>query len=1159
MALPKIDYDTTIAPLPHGADAHCVATILQQDPKQDVLIIVRDDKRMDDFKRLLGCFCPNITLICIPAWDCLPYDRVSPSNAILSERLQALNALEDNAKRRIVLTTLNASMQRSAPKNILSQATRLIQKGDSCNREELIHFLCDNGYYRSATANEPGEFAVRGGLVDVAPSGEDFGIRIDFFGDEIDSIRRFDLLTQLSDKQLDDYILIPASEILLSEDTITRFRGRYRELFGAVKSDDTLYEAISEARRYAGMEHWLPLFYETTSTIFDYFDADKVLVLRDHLLEEALEERLQLIKDHYDARNEYDYQQGEYVYHPVPTQLAYLADDNWHDYISQHTQVTLSPFVPDAAHVDPGYKAMREFFIDARQSTTTPVDAMMEFLSEHRIQKAKSKHASTQAPVCIACHSQGSLERMQHILEKYHAHSVTLDNWQNHSKVKGKSIGLITLPLEKGFSCNTVLLISESDILGERIGQKQRKKASDRFVMEATSLSPGEYVVHKEHGIGRFDSLETLTVTGTKHDCLKLIYADNDILYLPVENIDLLSRYGGEDIVVQLDRLGSASWQARKSKIKKRITIAAEALIKIAAERALKKAPELEGLKGLYDEFCARFPYAETEDQLNAIADVESDLVSGKPMDRLICGDVGFGKTEVALRAAFIAASSGKQVAMVAPTTLLARQHYFSFKERFANMPINIRQLSRMVTTKDKTETKKALTDGTADIVIGTHALLAKSISFKNLGLVIIDEEQLFGVGQKERLKELKSEVHTLSLSATPIPRTLQMSLSGIKELSLIATPPVDRLAVRSFTLPYDPVVIRDAILREHYRGGSTFYVAPRIKDLDKLEEQLRELVPEAKLVKAHGKMPPAELDEIMNAFYDGTYDVLLSTNIVGSGLDVKNANTIIIHRADMFGLAQLYQLRGRVGRGKIRAYAYFTTPPKRTPTDQAIKRLEVMHNLDTLGAGFTVASHDMDIRGFGNLLGEEQSGQIKEVGIELYQEMLKEAVEALRRKATSDQESVDEEDWSPHINIGISILIPDSYVEDLSLRMGLYRRLSELTDEDAIANFQVELTDRFGSPPEEVQNLLAIVHIKQLCKQSGIAKLDVGPKGMVISFHNNAFKNPEALMQFIGKNPIRYKVRPDQTLLVKHDWQAADTRIEGTKNTLCDIIRLAA
>ncbi len=1138
--------------VPDGADALVLAELVKKS-EVPVLHIVSDDKHLVALAKHIQFFASNIEIITLPAWDCLPYDRVSPSTHIVSRRMKALCRLaQGNFSNTLIITTVNALLQRVIPAEVLKQHSLYLEAGKDCPRDTLLSYLLHNGYERTATANDPGEYALRGSLIDIFPPGHKEGLRIDFFGETVETIRVFDPLTQMTTKEKRKlFELFPASEVFLNEASITHFREHYRRLFGVATKYDALYEAVSEGRKYAGMEHWLPLFYNKLDFIINYFD--KVVISQDHLVAQAVEERNAAIEDHYQARKEaMDSNLKEVeAYHAIVPELLYVKQEEWQNALESHASIAFSPYHEERENVTTHaftYKQLPNFIADAKLANQHPIEYFKQYLLTQSEEKGHTIRA------LVACVSQGSRERIEKILKEHELATKTLERWQDVSKLPAGIIGLVVMGLERGFQDQSLVLCSEQDLLGERILRaKRRKSASENFLTETSSLSEGELVVHKQHGLGRFEALETIEAGGKRHDCLRIIYEGGDKLYIPVENMDMLSRYGSEE-VAKLDRLGSAGWQARTAKLKKRIRIIADGLLKIAAERLVKRSPKFFPMPGLYDEFCGRFPYAETEDQLRAIEEVMEDLASGKPMDRLICGDVGFGKTEVALRAAFTVAASKErsaQVVLAAPTTLLARQHYANFKKRFEGMPVEIRCLSRMIKPKEAKETKRLLAEGKVDIVIGTHAVLAKNISFKNLAMVIVDEEQLFGVVQKERLKELCADVHVLTLSATPIPRTLQMSLSGIRDLSLIATPPVDRLAVRTFVMPYDGVVIRDAILREHYRGGRIFYVAPRISDLDELKIKLSELVPEVKMVVAHGQMTPDTLDDIMNAFYDGTYDLLLATNIVGSGLDVPAANTIMIHRADMFGLAQLYQLRGRVGRGKLRAYAYLTLPARHKPSKMAQKKLEVMHSLDTLGAGFTVASHDMDIRGFGNLLGDEQSGHVREVGIELYQEMLKEAIETAKAEQDGAKGQVSEIGFSPQINLGLSVFIPDTYIQDLELRLGMYKRASMLKTVEDVEQFAVELIDRFGSLPEEVENLLSTVSIKQLCVKAGVDRLDAGAKGIVLSFYNNTFKNPEALINYITRNPLKTKIRADQKLVLMGEYQSLTARVVGAKRAL--------
>jgi transcription-repair coupling factor (superfamily II helicase) len=1137
----------TLAGVPEGFDALILAdmarAIAATGKIRPLLHIARDDDHMAALADELSFFAPEVEIISFPAWDCLPYDRVSPHSYISARRMAALALLAAGPGQglRIVLTTVNAAAQRLPARARMKGASFTLKPGGRLNIEDLTAFLAANGYTRSGTVMEAGEFAVRGGIIDIFPAGVEFPLRIDLFGDEIETIRRFDPLTQRSEGKAGAFTLLPANEIMLDGDAIRRFRLGYVAEFGPATGDDPLYGAISEGHRHQGAEHWLPLFHAGLETLFDYL-PDALLTL-DHQVNDALHDRLAAIADYYEARREalnLKHVQDSAVYKPLPPARLYLPETEWQATLEKLTLRTFSPHqLPSGPEtVNLSGKLGRNFAAERHLEGVNIYDALREHAASLQRQKKR---------VLIASYSTGSRDRMALVLADHGFDRLEKpEHWQDAAHIAPNAVGLIILPIEHGFESSSLALITEQDILGDRLIRKSpRSRRAENFLTEASSLSPGDLVVHMDHGIGRYEGLQTIEVSGAPHDCVLLTYAGGDRLYVPVENIEVLSRYGGEDATAQLDRLGGGAWQARKSKLKERIREMAGELIRIAAERALKTAATIAPPEGLYDEFCARFPYSETEDQLRAIADVIDDLNAGKPMDRLICGDVGFGKTEVALRAAFLAVMSGFQVAVVTPTTLLCRQHVKTFEARFQDLPIRIGHLSRLAHAKDAAATRKGLADGTVDIVIGTHALLSQNIAFNRLGLLIIDEEQHFGVAHKERLKQLKTDVHVLTLTATPIPRTLQLAMSGLKGLSLIATPPVDRLAVRTFVLPHDPVVIREALLREKYRGGQSFYVCPRIADLDGAHLFLKETAPEVKVAIAHGQMAPGQIDDVMNAFYDGAYDVLLSTTIIESGLDIPTANTLIVHRADMFGLAQLYQLRGRVGRSKTRAYAYLTLPPGRMLTANAEKRLQVLQALDTLGAGFTLASHDLDIRGAGNLLGEEQSGHIREVGLELYQQMLEEAV--VEARSGGKMAAGEEGQWSPQITVGATVLIPEVYVPDLNLRMGLYRRLAELTTREEIDGFAAELIDRFGELPEEVDQLLKIIQIKACCRAAGIEKIETGPKGAIVAFRKNYFANPGGLVEFLSKQSGTAKLRTDNKLVYMRRFDTTTERLEGT------------
>jgi transcription-repair coupling factor (superfamily II helicase) len=1146
-----------IAGAPEGFDALILAEIAKAAP-MGVLFVARDDVGLARRADALAFFAPDLERLEFPAWDCLPYDRVSPNGAIVSKRIDTLTRLLEpapSATGRVTLTTVSAMLQRVPARADFAGATLALTPGQRIAPEDLVGFLTRHGYGRAQTVMEPGEYAVRGGIVDVFPPGRAAPVRLDFFGDELERLRAFDAESQRTTGAVDGVVLKPVSEVRLDADSIARFRTGYHELFGVAGADDPLYEAVSAGRRHLGLEHWIALFHERLETLFDYLPG--AVVVLDHQVEEAARARLDLIQEYYGARREFagGLAAAGTLYRPVPPERTYLDDGEWRAALGALAVGQLSPFAaPEAAPegfaavIDAGGRPGRDF-ADARVRPDVNVfDALKQHVTGERHNGRR---------VLVTAFSEGSRDRLGAVMREHGlAPLAPVASWGEAQRVDPGTVALAVVGIERGFVTDRYAVVTEQDILGERLARPARRRVrAENFIAEASALSPGDLVVHVNHGIGRYEGLQTIEVSGAPHDCLRLLYDGGDKLFLPVENIELLSRYGSEETQVTLDKLGGAAWQARKARLKARIRDMADELIKIAAQRTLKGAPAIQPIGGLFEEFCARFPFAETEDQERAIASTLDDLAGGRPTDRLVCGDVGFGKTEVALRAAFAAALSGKQVAVVVPTTLLCRQHYQTFAARFAGFPVTIAQLSRLVPAKEAKEVKAGLASSAVDIVIGTHALLAKDVQFRDLGLLVVDEEQHFGVAHKERLKKLKADVHVLTLTATPIPRTLQLALTGLREMSLIATPPVDRLAVRTFVLPYDPVIVREAILRERYRGGQTFYVCPRIEDLDGVARRLKELVPEIKFTVVHGRMAPRDMEAAMTAFYDGVYDLLLSTNIIESGLDLPAVNTIVIHRADRFGLAQLYQLRGRVGRAKVRAYAYLTLPPGQRLSPTAERRLEVMQTLDTLGAGFSLASHDLDIRGAGNLLGEEQSGHIKEVGIELYQQMLEEAVAEAR--GVSAEKAADQE-WSPQINVGMAVLIPDSYVADLAVRLELYRRLARLATRAEIDAFAAEMIDRFGPLPPEVENLLAIVAIKKLCRDAGVEKLDAGPKGAVLAFRHTTFANPAGLVDFITANAGTVKLRPDHRLVFMRAWDEPRERLTGAQHLLKELAKIA-
>ncbi len=1127
----------TLAGVPAGFLPVLLADLARA-AKDRAVFIAPDQSLMDAIADTVGFFAPELEVIRIPGWDCLPYDRASPALRPAAERIAGLHALQRPAKGPgLVLTTTSAVTQRTLTPFRIRQMVARLAPGERIATDRLVALLQSNGYVRTDTVHDAGEYAVRGGIVDLYPSGEPGPLRLDFFGDEIETLRRFDTATQRTIESVSGFTLLPASEALLDEESIKRFRGRYREIFGANATGDPLYQAVSDGRRLSGMEHWLPLFEDRLVPLAEHLPADTLWIM-DGGADGAAAQRFEAIRD-YHANRVAAQSASPGAYRPLAPDQLYLTVEEW---AGQRAALPVHPTTafhqPDSADVvDIGVAGARDFAPERAQGGNVYAAVAEHLAQSHR--KGRKR--------IIASYSAGARERLSGLLADHKVpRLVPVESWQQAQGEAAKgAVALVILPLDHGFAMPGLELLTEQDMLGDRLVRRQKKRRSaDAFLAELSTLSPGDLVVHLDHGIGRYQGLTSIPVGKEPHDCVELHYAGGDKLYVPVENLDVLSRYGSESDGVPLDKLGGEAWQRRKARMKERIREIAGELLGTAALRALRTAPAFAPDSAGYPAFVDRFPYQETEDQDRAISEVLDDLSAGKPMDRLVCGDVGFGKTEVALRAAFVAAMGGAQVALICPTTLLARQHHLNFEERFRGFPLKIGRLSRLVPAAEAKATKDGLADGTVDIVIGTHALLAKGLDFKRLGLVIVDEEQRFGVVHKERFKQLRTDVHVLTLTATPIPRTLQMAMSGLRELSVIQTPPVDRLAVRTYVMPWDPIVLREALLREHYRGGQSYFVVPRISDMANMEDFLHETVPEVRVISAHGQMAASEVEERMSAFYEHKYDVLLSTTIVESGLDIPSANTIIIHRADRFGLAQLYQLRGRVGRSRTRAYAYLTTEANRATTETADKRLKVLSDLDTLGAGFQLASHDLDIRGAGNLVGDEQSGHIKEVGFELYQSMLEEAI--LEAKAGGAGREERQQGFSPQINVEAPILIPDDYVPDLDLRMGLYRRINELDDKGGIEAFAAEMIDRFGPLPAATQNLLTLIEVKLNCRSAGIARIDIGPRGALVSFQNDECRNIPALFGYVQRLGPVAKLRPDSKLVINRAWGDPAARLNG-------------
>lgn len=1156
--LQNIAESCTLTKLPQDAKAFIASKIIENFSNKnlgknsnDFVFIAKNDMEMSLIEKQIQYFAPDLKILNFYAWDCLPYDRVSPKPAILANRIKTLYSLTNRKENQnfFVITSINAVSQKTVSPNKIKDLGLFLEVGSKASLEKIAQFLTNKGYKRQVCANDVGDFALRGGIIDIVISeaSDLVGYRIDFFGDEVESIRVFDPITQITRENVKKIEILPNSEVILDEKTIANFRANYRKEFGNPNIEDFLYSSISENRNYIGMEHWLPLFYEENLVpIFDYLQNP--ICFFDEEIFHDLNEKNILVKEYYQTRIAEKKIKHNAIYNPINLELLYIDNDSFANILNQNIAICFNRFdtiiktknSEESVNevllnhknrtIDLEIKEVPNFTISAKNHIQDPIELMKEFAFNIKQKNPKIK-------ISVACLTETFKERFEKLMCDY-----------------GINFNTTTLPLNFGFYSSDIMLIGEQAIFGEKVIRKKNKKiASERLIEEGLSINEGELVVHRDYGIGKFEGIKLVESLGIKVDMIHLSYGGGDSLFVPVDEINLITRYGSDNPLIQLDRLGVSTWKNRREKVRKRIKVAAEELLKIAGMRKLKKAPIFVAEQFFYEEFKNRFGFVETEDQLQAIDEIEEDLKKGSPMDRLICGDVGFGKTEVAMRASAIVVSNNAnesekkyQVAIVAPTTLLVRQHYKNFIDRFANTNIKIEQLSRLISTAKAKEVRDNLENGKIDIVIGTHALLQKTIKFNNLGLVIIDEEQHFGVAQKERLKEFRNEIHILTLSATPIPRTLQMSLTGVKDLSLIATPPVDRLAVRNFVMPYDSTITKEAIMREYNRGGRIFFVVPRISDIDEMEARLKILVPEIKITHAHGRMTPNELDKIMNDFVDGKIDMLLSTTIIESGIDISQANTMIIYKADMFGLSQLYQLRGRVGRTKVRGYCYFMTDNRKNLSKDSKKKLEVMQNLDSLGIGFSVASHDMDIRGSGNILGDEQSGHVRETGVELYQQMLLETIEKQKNQNPNLENiaGIEEVDFSTQIKLGISLLIPASYVEDLSLRMSFYKKIANIKGDEGQEIILEEMLNRFGKVPEEVVNLTEVAKLKFLCKQNNIISLEAHKDGILLAFKNNKFKNPEKLMELIFSSNNKIKLQQNHKILFIRSMNSVQNKI---------------
>ena len=1162
---------STLTDLPGGAISWLAAELAAARTGPLVLVTGRG-KRAEAIYRELLFFSSHLPapppLLPFPAWETLPFDRLSPFGPLVGERIATLFRLaqmsdrgpvqvgdEWGNHRGLVITTPAALMQRVMPRELLSRHGFSIARGDQIDLPAFRAFLDASGYRAVSQVSEPGEFAVRGGIIDFFPAGREDPVRVELFGDEVETLRLFDPVTQRSTDPLPRIQALPASEVILNPDTIRAFRTGYRETFGGKAAEDEIYRQISRGEPAPGMEHFLPLFYEPAETLFDYLPGDTLFLLdadgdsATDAFQKEIEERhaIHTMEDGGGSRH-------------LPVGGLYLPREEMRSRLGAFA--VLENGGDRARDTSMGFHPAPDFAAATQAGgQSAAADVKTEKSPLERTAAAFAQAHRDGFRVCLATRTIGQRERLRELLADHDITTRFFSHWAETLTSAPGAVGLVVGDVEFGFVHGRLglLLLSEDAIFGPRVRRRRvDRQFLDQLLAGFADLKAEDPVVHTDHGIGRFGGLQSLAVGEVRNDFLLISYANDDKLYVPVEDLDRVSKYTGGDNP-DLDKLGGVRWERTKSKAQKKILEMAGELVKLQALRASRTGFAFSGPDPLYQEFSAAFPYEETPDQAHAIETVLEDMARPKPMDRLVCGDVGFGKTEVALRATFRAAMDGKQVAVLTPTTILAQQHFETFTQRLGAYPIRVELLSRFRTPAQQKKIIDALAEGQAEVVIGTHRLLQSDVRFKDLGLLVVDEEQRFGVVHKEKIKSFRATVDILTLTATPIPRTMHMAMAGVRDISIIASPPVDRMAIRTIITQYDRSQIREAILREIYRGGQVFYLYNRVGDLDKRAAELAELVPEAKVGVAHGQMREGRLERIMLSFYRQEFNILVCTTIIENGVDIPTANTIIIHRADRFGLAQLHQLRGRVGRSKRRAYAYLLIPPPQSLGDDAMQRLNAIETLGELGAGFSLATHDLEIRGSGNILGDEQSGQIREVGFDLYNQMLRDAIRSMahgddRQPAASRSgEGADAEKINPVISLSLSTHLPDSYITDVHQRLALYKRIAELSDPEAVRDMRVEIIDRFGPLPDSADNLLKVIGIKRTCHRLKILKLEAGPKGASIRFHPQPHIDPTALIAMIqsGGGRVRFDNQTHTLSLKERDWTEPARRLKELENTL--------
>ena len=1059
-----------------------------------LLHVARSETRAERLARAAASFAPGCEVLLLPPWDCLPYDRASPSRSVMGRRIGLLSRLADAAPPdgRLVIATIESLLQRVPPRTVWPKIRFDIQPGQAV--EDLRLWLIRAGYLLDERVDEPGEAAIRGEVIDLFPADGEGPVRLEVAGDRIGRIRRYDPLDQRSIGDAEGLQVGPASEVILAEAAVRAFMSAREEAPMSAREEapksareeapksDFLVGSAAAPRRVSGLEHRLSLCYERLETVFDYLPDAAVSL--DPEIDERREAWLAQIADGFDARMALQRDgraAGTRQPAPLEPRQLYLDEAEWQERVARHAMVV---------------------FVDARDGETEVVQEVPRLATAADPGAALADYVLARQRagdrILLAAPDQATRRRLVGVVERRAGASAQrLEHWADVAGLGSGAVAVAALDLRSGFALPGLALIAAGDLGMQGRASAPSAPAAGRAALIPGELRPGDVVVHADHGIGRLSGLQLVEQGEVPMECLSLEYAGGRKLLVPAREVDRIWRYGSAAAEVSLDRLGGEEWQARKAEVEAQLEAAATQLIELVRQRASTSAPKLAAPKAAYRRFVARFPFSETEDQTRAIEATLADIACGAPpMDRLICGDVGFGKTEVALRAACAAALAGRQVAVVAPTTVLVRQHLETFRRRFADFDVRVERLSRLSGDAEARTVRAGLADGSVRVVVGTHALASEGVRFADLGLVVIDEEQRFGARHKERLRALRNGVHVLTLTATPIPRTLQAALAGLVDLSVIATPPVRRRPPRTLVVPFDPVVMRDALRREHQRGGQSFVVCPRIRDLEPMAGRLAELAPELDVVIAHGRMQAALLDELMVRFAAGAHDVLLTTDIVEAGLDIPNANTMLIWRADRFGLAQLHQLRGRVGRGARQASAYLLTDPDAPLAPATEQRLRTFEALEGLGAGFAVGERDLDVRGAGDVLGADQAGHGRLIGTELFQQLFARALHNARGDALPDQQPVE-------LHLGIPFAVPEDYVPEPDVRIGLYRRLAALASEAEVEEFADEVADRFGPPPEPVRHLIGLARLRQRCRAGGIARLEAGPKGIAVDFRD--------------------------------------------------------